>query len=428
MSAKLSRATRRQVESSAGRLASAAARRMESQHEWYRDLTAEDRSWVGLVAHAGIAAFIAWLRTDERSRTSPGAPPPTPVTADIFATAPRELTRSVTLQQTLDLVRSVVDVVEDEVGQLAASGDEATLREAVLRYSREVAFSAAQIYAEAAEVRGAWDARLEALVVDSVLRGEADDSMRSRIVALGWGSVGQVTAVAGPAPATGSSATIEELRRETRRSGCEALATVQGRRLVLFIGGSARVGPVIDALAHHFGPGSIVIGPTVPHLYAAGRSARAAINGLAACPGWTEAPRVVSSDELLPERAINGDAPARGVLVQRLHDALIPHPNLLETATAYLEHGGSLEATARLLFVHPNTIRYRLRRITEITGYDLAHPRDAFAGRIALALGRIGRRPLPNWRDQLPGSAAPAGPTETGPVRQIGRDGRDMAG
>jgi len=35
---------------------------------------------------------------------------------------------------------------------------EAELREAVLRYTREVAFGAAQVYARTAEARGAWDA------------------------------------------------------------------------------------------------------------------------------------------------------------------------------------------------------------------------------------------------------------------------------
>ena len=35
---------------------------MESRHDWYRALSAEDRSWVGLVAQAGIAGFLAWYR------------------------------------------------------------------------------------------------------------------------------------------------------------------------------------------------------------------------------------------------------------------------------------------------------------------------------------------------------------------------------
>src|SRR6476469_265087 len=184
-------ATLQRVERAAGELSSGATRRMEGAHDWYRALSAEDRSWVGLVAQAGIAAFIAWCR-------DPSAQPH--ITADVFGTAPRELTRSISLGQTLDLVRAVVDVVEEEVGELAAPGEEQALREAVLRYSREIAFAAAQVYAEAAEARGAWDARLESLFVDAGLRGEADDSMQSRATALGWGSVSRVAVVAGVTP------------------------------------------------------------------------------------------------------------------------------------------------------------------------------------------------------------------------------------
>jgi hypothetical protein len=119
--------TQRRIEQSMANLARLAASRMDSTLPWYRALTAEDRSWVGLVAQAGIGAFLSWFR-------HPG--PPLTITADVFGTAPRELTRSVNLRQTLDLVRTVVDVVEDQVDQLAAPGDEHTLREAVLRYSR----------------------------------------------------------------------------------------------------------------------------------------------------------------------------------------------------------------------------------------------------------------------------------------------------
>ena len=61
------------------------------------------------------------------------------------------------------------------------------------RYAREVAFATAEVYARAAEARGAWDARLEALVVDSVLRAEADEAVASRASALGWAHRGGVT-------------------------------------------------------------------------------------------------------------------------------------------------------------------------------------------------------------------------------------------
>src|SRR4051794_11443806 len=178
------------VERSAGELSTLAVRRMEENLDWYRRLSAEERSQVGLVAQAGISQFIAWFRQDEQS----------PSAISIFANAPQELTRTVSLRHTLDLVRTVVDVVESRVESLAGPGDEQLLRESVLRLSREIAFAAAEVYAGAAEARGAWDARLEALVVDAVLRGEADDSMQSRASALGWGELADVTFVVGSTP------------------------------------------------------------------------------------------------------------------------------------------------------------------------------------------------------------------------------------
>ena len=55
-----------------GTLASAAIARMDEALPWYRAMPAENRSWVGLVAQAGIAAFVEWFRDpDERRRPSP---------------------------------------------------------------------------------------------------------------------------------------------------------------------------------------------------------------------------------------------------------------------------------------------------------------------------------------------------------------------
>jgi len=391
-----SAATQRSIEHSSDALSTAANKHMESHYDWYRDLSAEDRSWVGLVAQAGIAAFIAWYRD----------PSDTPqISVDVFGTAPRELTRSISLVQTLDLVRSVVDVVEDNVAQLAAPGEEHNLREAVLRYSREIAFAAAQVYAGAAEARGAWDARLESLVVDAVLRGEADDSMQSRAAALGWGSVNHVAVVAGMSPEGNAGEVVDLIRRAASHLQVESLAAVQGQRLVVILGDLQDPSPTVRALAQYFGDGPIVIGPIVPHLFAAGRSARAALSGLGAARAWPDAPRPVLADELLVERVLAGDATARRALLDRVYRPLSTAGRaLFETATAYLDGGGGLESTARVLFVHPNTVRYRLGRIAAVTGYDLSQPREAHTVRLAIAVGRLAESPQRGWRRSLQGS------------------------
>jgi len=381
----VSDATRRRFEQGMPTLARAASAQMEENHPWYRALSAEDRSWVGLVAQAGIAAFLGWFRRPDASLA---------VTADVFGTAPRELTRSVTLRQTLDLVRTVVGVVEDQVDQMAAPGEEQALREAVLRYSREIAFAAAEVYAQAAEARGAWDARLESLVVDAVLRGEADDALQSRAAALGWDAVTGVVVVTGWTNAGSAAEVLEALRRQAKRLGIDSLAAVQGGRLVAVLGGVTQPLHTAAELAGCFGPGAVVVGTPVPHLFAAGGSARAAMSGLVAARGWPQAPRPVLADDLLPERVLTGDGSARRVLVDRVHRPLEAAGGaLLETVSTYLETGGSLEASARVLFVHPNTVRYRLRRAIDVCGYDVTQPRDAHVVRVAIALGRLADAP-----------------------------------
>jgi DNA-binding PucR family transcriptional regulator len=61
----------------------------------------------------------------------------------------------------------------------------------------------------------------------------------------------------------------------------------------------------------------------------------------------------------------------------------------VDTLDAFLESGGALEATARNLFVHANTVRYRLRRIADVCGETPTQARGAFTLRVALALGRL---------------------------------------
>lgn len=379
--------TQRRVRDGAGLLAAAAMRRLDEDLDWYRALPAEDRSWVGLVAQAGITAFVTWFADPSR--------PPHGV-GEIFAGAPPELTRSISLQHTLQLVRIVVDVVETHSDRLAAPGDERELREAVLRYSREVAFSAAEVYARAAEVRGAWDARLEALVVDALVRGDADDSMRSRIAALGWSGRGSTLVMVGTTAPALDEVRAADLRRATRRAADDALVGIQGERLVLFLGGEGDLRAAAASLLPRFGPGPVVLGPVVTDLADAARSARAALAGLQAAPAWEHAPRPVQADELLPERVLIGDQSARRALIAQAYTPLAASQgSLLETLSAYLGTGRSLEAAARSLYVHPNTVRYRLRRVSDVTGWDPLDARESYVLQTALALGRLeaARRP-----------------------------------
>ncbi len=373
-------ATRR-LEKAVGTLQAAAIAQMREDLPWFRALDPEDRSWIGLIAGAGISSFVDWYRDPDASTTN---------TSEIFGNAPRELTGVVTLQQTVEMVRTTIGVVESQVESIVSQRDAPAVREAVMLYSREVAFAAAEVYARAAEQRGAWDARLEALVVDSVLRGEADEAVRSRATALGWVSTSGVCVVLGYTPSGDSADAVERIKRSARAHHLDALCAVQGDRVAVVLGGVSDTDKAAAAIASHFGTGAIVTGPLVEDLLAANVSARSAVAGLRAAVAWPDAPRPVSSADLLPERALAGDGHARRELVTEIYQPLAEAGSgLLETLTTYLSTSGSIEATGRALFVHPNTVRYRLRRIADVTGLSPSDARDAYTLQLSLTLGRL---------------------------------------
>lgn len=499
----VSSATLRRLELAAGKLAADCLAAMELQHPGFARLPAEQRAGVLLVAQTGVANFVAWLGARGESIR---------LTAEAFRIAPRDLAERLSLRQTVDLVRIATDVFERHLPQLAADETERrVVVEGILRFGREIAFAAAAVYAGAAETRGAWDARQEALVVDAVVRGETDDALVSRASALGWDAAAAVRVVVGsPAPDPRSA-----LRGKAR---APVLVGVQGSRLIVLLaeptagdrstgsrspgsrlpgsrppgsrppgsrspgspspgslagslttgplspgsvsigsvsigsvstgsgstgsgsigaltagplpsrsGGSPSAGhpsagpdlagllsagrpagarppgarpsgsrsvtsaPDVPAwLADGFGPGPVVVGPRAPDLAGAHASATEALSGLRAAPGWPGAPRPVAADDLLPERALSGDATARARLIETVVTPLREAGgDLAHTLEVYLEGGGALEACARVLFVHPNTVRYRLRRVSELTDRHPADPRDALVLRAAVIVGRL---------------------------------------
>ncbi|WP_269940125.1 PucR family transcriptional regulator [Arthrobacter sp. HY1533] len=392
--------TLERLRSSIGTLSTMMRTQLESTLPWYRRLSADERSSLGLVAQNGITAFVSWYEQPSS---------PSWVLSDVFGTAPTELTRSISLQRALQLIRTVVQVVEDRVPELAAPEDQVALREAVLRYSREVAFAAADVYARAAENRGAWDTRLEALAVDGILRGENPDALQSRISALGWTSHGHFTIMVGAAPAEANASFLATLRRAAARFAEDVMVGIQGDKLILVLGKVADPNSAHVRLSELFAPGPVVYGPPAATLGEATASAKAAFAGIAVVKGWSAAPRPVSADDLLPERVIGGDESARRALLTGIYRPLVAASNgLVETLGSYLQGGHSLEAAARELFVHSNTVRYRLRRVCDVTGWDPLIPREAFVLQTAMIVGRLATPAKPPAGKSGPaGKAAP---------------------
>ncbi|WP_397428845.1 helix-turn-helix domain-containing protein [Pseudofrankia sp. BMG5.37] len=448
----------RRIERASGLLANKAVARMSELLPWYPGMSARHRADIQLVVQAGIASFVEWCRRPEHARD---------LSSDVFRVAPRELVRAVTFRRLVDLVRVAVETIEAEVPNIVEPEHEQRVLTDVLRYSRDIAFAGAVVYARVAEERGAWDARLEALVVDHVVRGDQDRALSSRAAAVGWRNPPAVTVVVGAAPPQAPEAVVDEVHRLARSAGLEVLTGVHNQRLVMIVGGRFRldetgtdavpggtagivaeppaspagvpaagasraaraeesavpreaaaravaaatgdpnrpgrprrnraatsgIDSVVEAarvLMPACGPGPVVVGPVAADLAGAAESARAAIAAADVVAAWPAAPRPVTARALLPERALAGDERARRVLIDEIYlplrDAGAP---LLETAGTYLDFGASLEATARALYLHPNTVRYRLRKASEVCGLDTADHRQRFTLHIALLLGRL---------------------------------------
>lgn len=371
-----------------GALATAVANTMEQTLPWYRELGAQERSWVGQVAQAGIQAFIDWNSHPDRNIA---------LTSDVFGAAPRELTRAVTFEQTVALVRTTIDVVEKSVDSFIPPHEQQQFREAVLRYSREIAFSAAEVYARAAEARGAWDARLEALIIDAFMRNSATEEILSQASALGWSTTGSLLVMAGSPPEVDAEAALSVMRRAAVNHSLDLLTGIQGTVMFAVIGGTGLDSHKTPRLiTPFFGPGAVVVSDTVIGLSEIGAAAQSCASAFRAAGSMisssmisnSKSPRPIHVSELLPERAVLGDPTAKEELIELIYLPLAGDPALLDTAIAYLDNSQSLEATGRTLFVHPNTVRYRIKRIADLTGYDLTNSREAFAIRISIVLGR----------------------------------------
>lgn len=375
------------LRSLAGELSTTTLTQLDETLPWFGDMPAGQRSALGLVAQAGITSFITWYED----------PTSTPwIAADVFGSAPRMLLRATSLQETLQVIRVVVSVVEERV-----AGRSEALKDATLLYSREVAFAAANVYARAAEARGLWDARLEALVVDSILTGERDDELPSRIAALGWHGQGEVAVLIGT---VNTAIDSDSVRRAGRKLGVDVLVGVQGSRLVLVIGRSQGDEGNAPAKAPHsfsevaaqltfaFDSDPIVLGPSVENLVDSTLSARAALAAVGVAKAWRRAPRPTLANDLLPERALAGDSLARATLIETIYEPLKQSSTeLLDTIWCYLDNGRSLEATARELFVHPNTVRYRLKKVSDTVGLDATGSREALILQAALIVGQVSR-------------------------------------
>lgn len=118
----------------------------------------------------------------------------------------------------------------------------------------------------------------------------------------------------------------------------------------------------------------------------------ATLASIAVAPAVKHLPHIIHTDDVLPERALIGDSTAFNTLYNKVYQSLAPYSSddpTLETIDMFLRFGGALDQTAHELNVHPNTVRYRLRKVAQTTGWDATDPRAAYVLQTAITIGRI---------------------------------------
>jgi DNA-binding PucR family transcriptional regulator len=134
------------------------------------------------------------------------------------------------------------------------------------------------------------------------------------------------------------------------------------------------------------------LGPTVDWAGAGASLRRAVAAFRLAAAGRLPANGLVVAEHHLGRLLLGADpgladdlARSRLAPLRELPDA--PRERLTETLRAWLDRPGQVQAVAAVLGVHPQTVRYRVRRLRELFGEALEDPEQRFELALALRAG-----------------------------------------
>lgn len=238
------------------------------------------------------------------------------------------------------------------------------------------------------------DAQRRAVLVGRLLDGdaEADPTPGDSADALGLGRTGEFVVVTAECPAPGVEALPDAevlLRRHNVASAWRLDHHFHEGLVVL------RHGFTVPQLLDLLGPAARTrIGVSTPfgRVHNAPEGRREARLAAAAVTPGTSA--VLSYEQDAVAVLLAGSPESTQALVRRVLGPVLelPHDDchlVLDTARAWLQAAGSTSTAARQLHLHRNTVRYRLRRLEELTGRDLTHPVQATELYLALEGVRI---------------------------------------
>ena len=251
-------------------------------------------------------------------------------------------------------------------------------------------YGATVLAVELARLRGLADSELRVRreLVQDLLAGTDDETAFQRAEAVGYdlGRPHRVTVVEVTGHADDDL--LYALRRALREQGLTALAgTLAGSVVLLAPDGDTDWEALRQATIDQLGGGHCRMGvgdpcPRPSLLPRSLREAQLALR-LQKASGAAESTSVFAELDVLRMLSSVQDLTDIELFTDKWLGTLASydaskHTHLLDTLSQYLRHGGGYEVTARALSVHRSTLKYRLQRIRELTGYDLADPETHF--------------------------------------------------
>lgn len=236
---------------------------------------------------------------------------------------------------------------------------------------------------------------LENITFECLVHGLSDRRVTSLLHVLGWPEQFSCFSIGGTATPNFEQAKLT-IKHRARDLGSEHCLVGRSNDLtvaIIVIQGAATPEVTCTAAMPAFDPDKpICLGPTRRNLDGAVSTLRATLSTFLAIPAIHPLPRPVRATDVLPERALIGDTDAIDELYHSVYQSLKSDNDsdpTLQTITAFLDSGGSLDIAGKALNVHPNTVRYRIKRTADNTGWDANDPRDAYVLRTAIIIGNI---------------------------------------
>lgn len=277
--------------------------------------------------------------------------------------------------------RALLRTASDALGELGPpeAGDVLDLADAITAYVDELVAATTDGYALQVREQASETDRRRRLLGELLLRGNAGEGpVRTAAADIGWRELGDLAAVLLP---------LEQARDARFRYGADGVVVDRERDAVLLVRAGRRAGR--EQLAEALRGRGAVVGPTLPwaHVPEAVRLAELTRQLVADRDDRGDVLFVVDH---LAGLALHGDSGAMTALaVRRLEPFAGLQPaardRLLRTLHSWLLHWGSRADVAAELFIHPQTVSYRIRRLRALLGDELDDPDARFELLLVLA-------------------------------------------